>query len=79
MKYRLISKPVDAYQYTGHNAEEFVERFGAEVFEDGTIGVSTNPHLWVSVQVSDWVVSNDTGKLIVVPDFAFKSRYEPAE
>lgn len=76
MKYRPIVKTVEAYQYTGHNAEEFVERFGAERVM-GTIFVATT-HGVSNLEEGDWLLfSNKT--VTVVSDCAFKSRYEPAE
>jgi hypothetical protein len=80
MKYRLISKPVEAYQYTGHNAEEFVDRFGVEVFDDGTLGVCLSLRtIPVLMEPGDWLLIDSERKLSLVSDANFKSRYEPAE
>jgi hypothetical protein len=80
MKYRPISHPVDAYQFTGHNAEEFVEKFGVEEFNDGTLGVRLNfRHHPVSMEPGDWLLIDSERKLSIMPDAHFKLRYEPAE
>lgn len=77
MKYRPISHPVDAYQYTGHNAEELGEIF--LIWEERGMTLVRSKGDELALDPGDWLVMDETRTTTVVPDCYFKLRYEPAE
>lgn len=79
MKYRPIVKTVEAYQYTGHNAEEFVDMFGAEPDTEGDLLVALRDDTWFPMLKSEWLVIEPNGRRSIISDANFKFSYEPAE
>ncbi len=79
-KFTTVPKTVEAMQYTGRNAQEIlIWMKGSELEEDflgSFIRVTTQTKI-IEVEHTDWVVEEEPGVFVALPNECFQNEYKP--